>query len=140
MTNKPKRTIEVLLPNRHGPSCPPLPLALALALAVKIPSPLCPLRRRPLLLLTQDTFASTTTPTLELLSLKQPPLKHPPRLKVRPSETAAAASSAAPDAIAAGDASSDNASSSDDESPVPAALKEPPAPKPPVDTAVAAAA
>eukprot|EP00532_Pseudo-nitzschia_australis_P002151 CAMPEP_0168188276 /NCGR_PEP_ID=MMETSP0139_2-20121125/15543_1 /TAXON_ID=44445 /ORGANISM="Pseudo-nitzschia australis, Strain 10249 10 AB" /LENGTH=158 /DNA_ID=CAMNT_0008110667 /DNA_START=2236 /DNA_END=2712 /DNA_ORIENTATION=+ len=65
--------------------------------------------------LTQDTFASTTTPTLEMLALKQPPDP-----KAQPSDTAAAAASASPDADAAviPDAASDDESSAalDDDS------------------------
>eukprot|EP00532_Pseudo-nitzschia_australis_P005990 CAMPEP_0168170252 /NCGR_PEP_ID=MMETSP0139_2-20121125/4078_1 /TAXON_ID=44445 /ORGANISM="Pseudo-nitzschia australis, Strain 10249 10 AB" /LENGTH=311 /DNA_ID=CAMNT_0008087737 /DNA_START=230 /DNA_END=1163 /DNA_ORIENTATION=+ len=89
--------------------------------------------------LTQATFASTTTPTLEMLSQKQPPLPAPLADVVVFLGASAASDAASPPAL--GDASSASSVSTDSPSnAATAALKAPPAPLPPMDTARAASA
>eukprot|EP00532_Pseudo-nitzschia_australis_P012310 CAMPEP_0168222262 /NCGR_PEP_ID=MMETSP0140_2-20121125/10496_1 /TAXON_ID=44445 /ORGANISM="Pseudo-nitzschia australis, Strain 10249 10 AB" /LENGTH=166 /DNA_ID=CAMNT_0008151691 /DNA_START=364 /DNA_END=861 /DNA_ORIENTATION=+ len=88
--------------------------------------------------MTQATFASTTTPTLEVLALKTPPV-----LQARSSDPATvddAVVDLAPDNSSASTASSASEPSSASADCKPTALKAPPTPKPKSDTAAAASA
>uniref|UniRef100_A0A7S4AMM6 Uncharacterized protein n=1 Tax=Pseudo-nitzschia australis TaxID=44445 RepID=A0A7S4AMM6_9STRA len=79
--------------------------------------------------MTQETFASTTTPTLEVLARKTLP---PP-----PAVANAAIDLASDDSSTSGDSSASSVSTTDGK---PAALKDPPTPKGTPDTAAAASA